>query len=587
MTTLGTNLDSCKDYAANMAFADCFRMARAWGTAATPYDGKGTSGPDGLPIGDFGAVIFTEVQPTDGTYKLSFTGKADVSTPGSNAKIQNLVYDAAKNLTTADVVVGLNSQLFMSFKNTNGNLKNLSLLRPGCLPGQLFNPAFLKTVRPFKMIRFMDWLQTNGSPIKTWADRKLPTELLQSGSRGVCLEYCIALCNEIGTDAWICIPHMADDDYVVKASQLIKTNLRPELKIYVEYSNEVWNTIFAQTSWNYTQAQADVAAGQKDLSLEGVDTNIYYWGRRRVAKRIAEIGKVFKNNLGAERVRPILANQIADPSVGRAQLQYLAKYYAPVSDVIYGTAGAPYFATKAHLEDILDPITGKATGQKVKAGSTVQTVLDGLKSSVISNVAKWVPQAWDGKATSADTPTLSSLAKFHGVKFLLYECGQHLVSGNDPARQALEKGAQLDPQMYDIMGLYLNGMSPNVDGACYFVNVGGWGSGQYGYWGAQYQIDIETPKSKALAEAAIKLNGPIAPPPSELDQLKMQIITLNGQIVGLTNQVIGTTRQLTEAQAQVTQLQADKKSLQDQLTSSAQAIQALQSKIDNAKAALL
>lgn len=529
---LGTNLDSVKDYSAHLAFADCMRMARAFGSVAAPYDGKAPLGPDGYPTSDFGMVIHTGVNPVGGTYKLSFTGKADVSLSASNGKIENYKFDGVTS--TADIVLADNSQLFLIFRNTVG-VKNLSLIRPGCLSSQLFNPAFLASVKPFSVIRFMDWLRTNDSVIKTWADRKRPEELLQSGERGVCLEYCLELCNQVGADAWLCVPHMADDDYVQKMAELVKAKLKPELKVYVEYSNEVWNTQFSQTEWNHQRAVQEVSTGDKTLSLEGTDTNTFYWGRRRVAKRIAEISKRFSGVLGADRSRAVLASHVADPSVGRAQLGYLAKYFTSVSSVIYGVAGAPYFATKAHIQDLFDPITNKKTGEIVKPGSTVQTVLDGLKSSITSNIAKWVPQPWDGVNTDPNTPSLASLAKYHGTNFLFYECGQHLISGKDLERQKLERAAQLDPQMYTMMGDYLKGMLPSVDTACYFVNVSAWQDGQFGYWGATYQLDIETPKSKALFEAAVKFN---APPPTEVDLLKAQIVELKKTAADFAAQVV-------------------------------------------------
>jgi hypothetical protein len=45
-------------------------------------------------------------------------------------------------------------------------------------------------------------------------------------------------------EGWFCIPFKADDDYVRKYAEYLKTNLREDIKIYVEYSNEVWNGFF-------------------------------------------------------------------------------------------------------------------------------------------------------------------------------------------------------------------------------------------------------------------------------------------------------------------------------------------------------
>lgn len=40
------------------------------------------------------------------------------------------------------------------------------------------------------------------------------------------------------------MPHTATDDYLWQFANLTKALLRPDVKIYVEYSNEVWGTLF-------------------------------------------------------------------------------------------------------------------------------------------------------------------------------------------------------------------------------------------------------------------------------------------------------------------------------------------------------
>ena len=47
---------------------------------------------------------------------------------------------------------------------------------------------------------------------------------------------------------------MADDDYVYQLAALLKDKLDPKLVVYVEYSNEVWNSGFSQFKWNYYKA---------------------------------------------------------------------------------------------------------------------------------------------------------------------------------------------------------------------------------------------------------------------------------------------------------------------------------------------
>lgn len=48
-----------------------------------------------------------------------------------------------------------------------------------------------------------------------------------------------SLWTQVGADGWFCIPHRADANYIENFSQLVHSTLRPERKIYVEFSNEV------------------------------------------------------------------------------------------------------------------------------------------------------------------------------------------------------------------------------------------------------------------------------------------------------------------------------------------------------------
>jgi hypothetical protein len=95
----------------------------------------------------------------------------------------------------------------------------------------------------------MDFGYTNGSPLQEFSQRTLPTSQTQFSPKGSALEYMADLSNETQKNMWICIPHQASDDYVLQVAQLLKARVRTGLKIYVEYSNETWNTLFSQTTY--------------------------------------------------------------------------------------------------------------------------------------------------------------------------------------------------------------------------------------------------------------------------------------------------------------------------------------------------
>ena len=85
------------------------------------------------------------------------------------------------------------------------------------------------------------------------------------------------------------------------------STLAPSRKVYVEYSNEVWNGQFKQYKQNDAAAKAEVAAGENTLNDGGRDTNVHYWARKRVAKRSVEMKKLLGDD---PRIRVVLASQI-------------------------------------------------------------------------------------------------------------------------------------------------------------------------------------------------------------------------------------------------------------------------------------
>jgi hypothetical protein len=124
-----------------------------------------------------------------------------------------------------------------------------------------WNPVFINELKQAKIscLRFMDWGPVNGSQVTTWSQR-IPKTANHYGSGnlqplgaetggGVAYEWMIDLCNSIGADMWVCVPHKADTTYVANLATLIKDNLDSKLKVYVEYSNECWNDGFSQTGW--------------------------------------------------------------------------------------------------------------------------------------------------------------------------------------------------------------------------------------------------------------------------------------------------------------------------------------------------
>ena len=103
-----------------------------------------------------------------GTYHLSFQGQADLD-PDSpqNFTVQNQVYNAATNLTTADLVVPHNTyaQLLINFRNTvnpssstGKGVANVHLIQPGYAADttQIFTNTMINALKPFTTLRYLN-----------------------------------------------------------------------------------------------------------------------------------------------------------------------------------------------------------------------------------------------------------------------------------------------------------------------------------------------------------------------------------------------------------------------------------------------
>jgi hypothetical protein len=492
---LGVNIEPPSDYARLPPFVDMMKSSRTWGTVDAPWNETSAVDALGWPTGDAGVVIASrQSDPNDngntyqylqaGTYRLSFTGKATVTPTASiGVSVTNYLYDQATNRSTADVVVGATSnQLILSFRNTVGGVRNVTLIRPGYADTDTFTNEFKQAVAPFTALRFMDYLATNGTPVRTWAERTTPASATQAVAKGGAYEYAIQMANELGKDIWINIPLGADDDHVRQLATLLNTKLASGRVVYLEYSNELWNWSFPQTNANAAMAQAEAVAGDTSLSY-GVkcsqaqfdagnvsECNKYWSGYFRVGKRTVAISKIFGEVMGAAafntRFRPVLATQFAYRAIGEQVLKNMAQYRGAPSTTIYGIAGAPYFAlTQAEYES---------------TSMTSTQILDALQRSVDTEFAPAFKATITYAGNDWSNATQRELANFYGIKSLAYEGG--LDMGQSAANSAAKMAAVKDARMGAIAKSELDQwFGCGNDLFMYYSLTGAWG--QWGYWG--------------------------------------------------------------------------------------------------------
>jgi hypothetical protein len=489
---LGMNTYKINDYGRVHEFVDAMKHARTFGSAGEPWKENATRDGKGWPTGDAGVVVLLQNadQDVSGTYKLSFTGTATVAPTccagnGNDWHIENQVYNSGTNTTTADLVVlPGNGPNYISFTHTNGGVRNVKLIRPGYDPANppTFTTPFLNAIAPFSVLRLMDFLSTNDrSPDHTveytWDQRRpkdwatqATTDSIVRPMRGVSWEYAAELANVTGKDIWINIPVAASNNYMTGLARLLDSLVNDSIVIYVEYSNELWNYGggFDQFHYNQDAAEAEVAAGGSNLNYDG-ETNVWYWGKRRAAKRTVECSDIFRGVFGDAamnaRVRFVLPYQVGG-IWQNYMLRYVADNYGPPSRYLYATAQAPYMGN-----------------------STLTATVD---------------QCLQGMRTYADSTNrlanmrLSAVAAYWGVKCLAYEGGPGIGgSGDDSVKIA----ANYDPRIKDLIihDIQDNWYAQGGDLYMYYSLCSQW-SGD-GLWGTTQVIeDLTTPKYKALTE---------------------------------------------------------------------------------------
>ncbi|MHC4837566.1 MAG: InlB B-repeat-containing protein [Planctomycetota bacterium] len=491
---LGTNLEAVVDWTEQWVWVDQMRFAREWMTrevgttdwvsdmeAEIPLDAQGW--PTELPFtASDGRDHFVHTMVpvfVPGTHTVLVDGSGEIGFAGAHVAPS---IQLTGGTTTLQVPVAVDNEdwLFIRVYSSSAAepVRNIRVVMPGfesTYDTEPFHPLFLDRLAPFQVLRMMDFGQTNHSPLETWADRREPDAYTQAGDYGIALEWMADLANESGRDAWICIPHRADDGYVREAARLLRDRLDPSLKLHVEYSNETWNGLFDQTFYVQDQGMALQLSSDRWLA-----------GQMYVVQRSAQVWRIFEEEfVDDSRLVKVIATQSANPLVTRQRLDALNDVrlnpYAVMPDAL---AIAPYFGTTFTPDD-LPPIA-----------AAYPTVADMLEVQAVRDI----------EDLQLDVREQRALADEQGLTLLCYEAGQHFVgmngAENDPMLISLIEQANRDERMVGLYRDYLDVLATErVDDFNHFIYAGAWG--KWGTWGAlEYQDQdlAEAPKYRALRD---------------------------------------------------------------------------------------
>lgn len=424
---IGTNLQGLSYWTPEIPFVDVTKSSADWASddgSALDLDANGNV--RSLPPGQRakkGMLQAINGHYPAGRYLVRYNGEGTLS-----FYFDATVVSRKPGEIVLDVAQGP-SGIFMILENTNPQnyIRDIRITMPGGIcegdpfthamssgacgrrgflsfadhPEIIFYPVFADRLRGYSVLRFMDWMATNNSPVKTWSDRTPVSYSTWTGNHGAPIEVMVALANLVGAHPWFNIPHQADDDYVQKLAKTVSDLLNPLLRVYVEHSNEVWNSMFDQ--FRYGSEQGARQSPKVDL--------LQYH-----ALRTRSIGAIFKSALGERRVVTVLGAQSSVPWTATHALDYLtANGFSPLG--IDAVAIAPYLPLFANPQNAAN-----------FAAMTVDDLFSYVRATVVPN-------------TRAEMIAFGKVASTYKLRLLAYEGGQHLsgVLGaeNDPQVNAL------------------------------------------------------------------------------------------------------------------------------------------------------
>ncbi len=358
-----------------------------------------------------------------------------------------------------------------------------------------WNPTFLSEIDMYHSLRFMDWDETNGSTRSTWMERKQKSATQQNP---VAYEWMVDLCNRVDADMWVTLPHRIVNrntgdnpcDYALRLAILVKTGvdmrtvslsgmsnlstmtaqnfitaggvqtgdpLEQQLRVYVEYSNETWNGVFAQSGYCQTEGNA------MGLDADGTRAGYKFHGWAAI-RLFHAFDLVFGD---------------ASPRVVR---------------VFPGWTGQ-LLMSAMQFQMLEDPVRNP-WGTTVDAIATAPYM--GHSASDLAGLAAAIP------TVTAQVKAARTAANQKGVWLFSYEGGQHLTTNAATVSR--------DAGIYSVYRAYLDSMNTSFDHFSHYNHVGQWGSG--GAWGSMEHTGDGTSSHKYRALYDFQVANPVSIRPS-------------------------------------------------------------------------
>jgi hypothetical protein len=366
-------------------------------------------------------------------------------------------------------------------KSYNSSTRTVTLETPLTVSGTPANPG----------ITIFDF------PNRHWADRTPLTITKQTTAAGIAIEYQIALANELHVDPYFNLPVAADDDFIKREVQLIKSKLDPGLTPYFEWGNETWN--YGYPGYHYSEAMirrlamgtqpvwipADAYQAYRFIEIVKILSSVY-----NVSKFAAQrTSKPFYAVLTSQTGWPDRATKVMEWGSARSALpsqSHAASEYADAFAVTY------YFG-------------------RPKVGANPKGIKDMSVTELLAEQNAHIDELVNPSSPDGVVYQVVQRAIQHGMKAIMYEGGTTLLPADQNDTTQIDKltAMNLDPRMKDVylhafrnwQGLVDKFGIDHVGMFNQFTDVGGYS--KYGFWGAlmsTYQNPATAPKYLAIQE---------------------------------------------------------------------------------------
>jgi hypothetical protein len=329
-----------------------------------------------------------------------------------------------------------NTCLFWALDGSNGGPTNIVICEASkeslVDAGRIMDPDWLAFYSKYAILRLLDCMSTNGSEAVDYADLPATSFAYWGGAAktdGFKVGWPVAahvdIANRTHRPIHVQIPHQWTDAAITSYATALRDGITwtaSEVLVYVGFSNEVWNSAFAQNAYSMTQGGAagwtTGSGGQKS----------WQWTGYRAAQVMEIFRTVFGTDSGAKWAG-VAETQAANTAVTTGMKTGIDRHLSadsPVNSSLVKLfsylAGAYYFAPVPTSDS---SGVGLTMNQwlAVSQANFNQNYYDALKFSGTSDSTfanlDWCKANWLAQKTLADS---------YGIGMLEYEGGFHGVT---------------------------------------------------------------------------------------------------------------------------------------------------------------